>query len=248
MISYTASSSIPGKSIAFSAGKSLIKEIAEPDAIDDSQVQFANARIALVDDDERTREALTFQLTTAGCQVIAFASANEILGRHTVFDCIVADIFMPSMNGLQLQEQLITRNDPIPIVFITGRGDLAMGVLAMKRGAVDVLEKPVQESALLSAIARAVERSRADRERHRSHDALQIRFGSLPARQRQVFILITAGLPNKQVAAELGITERTVKVHRERMRRRMGADSLADLSRIAEILKIHPGRSLSAGI
>ena len=134
----------------------------------------------------------------------------------------------------------------VSIVFITGRRDLSIGVHAMRAGAVDVLEKPVDDEALLTAIERGVQRSRAERTEHTQRLDLEKRFSSLPARQREVFTLITAGLLNKQVAAELGISERTVKVHRERLRRKMGADSLAELSRMAGILQIHPPRAPSA--
>jgi RNA polymerase sigma factor (sigma-70 family) len=195
----------------------------------------------LVEDDERAREAFAFQLGTAGYHVVPFASGNGLLTQWSAdFDCIVADIFLPGMNGLQLQERLINTNNPVSIVLITGRGDLAIGVHAMKRGAIDVLEKPIDDAALLAAVTKGVERSRAERVRHERHAALYERFRSLPARQRDVFTLITAGLPNKQVASELGISERTVKVHRERLRRKMGADSLAELARMAEVLEIQP--------
>ncbi|MBV8773706.1 MAG: response regulator transcription factor [Deltaproteobacteria bacterium] len=201
----------------------------------------------MVDDEERVCEALAFQLSTAGLQVMCFRSAQELLAADlTEFDCILADIFLPEINGLQLQEQLIAVRNFASIVFITGRGDLTIGVQAMRRGAVDVLEKPVGDRELLAAVTRAVERSRAERAQYARHAELEKRFRSLPARQRQVFTLITAGLLNKQVAAELGITERTVKVHRERLRRNMGANSLAELSRMAEILRITPPQTSSA--
>jgi RNA polymerase sigma factor (sigma-70 family) len=204
-------------------------------------------RLAVVEDEERVREALVFQLSSAGFEVMCFASAQDLLGCDPIeFDCIVSDIFLPGINGLNLQEQLIGDGKFASIVFITGRGDLAVGVQAMRRGAVDVLEKPVSEQALLEAVARGVERTRAEREQHARRTELDVRFRSLPRRQREVFSLITAGLLNKQVAAELGITERTVKVHRERLRRHMGADSLAELSRMAEILGI-PSFSGAAG-
>ena len=202
--------------------------------------QPEDASVAVVEDDDGAREALAFQLSTAGYQTVSFPSAVDFLANNQRnFDCIVADIFLPMVNGLELQEQLIDSGNLVPIVFITGRGDLAIGVQAMRRGAVDVLEKPVEDQAILGAIARAVRQARADRASHVRHTELAARFNSLPVRQREVFTLITAGLLNKQVAAELGISERTVKVHRERLRRRMGADSLAELSRIAEILQIH---------
>lgn len=204
--------------------------------------------IAVVDDDERVREALAFQLNTAGFQVTSYPSAHEFLTNKQAsnFDCVVADIFLPGMNGLELQEQLRETGKFVSIVFITGRGDLSIGVHAMRTGAVDFLEKPVDDEALLTAIKRGVQRSRAGRAEHAQRLDLEEPFRSLPARQREVFTLITAGLLNKQVAAELGISERTVKVHRERLRRKMGADSLAELSRMAGVLQIHPARPPSA--
>jgi FixJ family two-component response regulator len=177
--------------------------------------------------------------------VVSFPSAEDLLAKDVCnFDCLITDIFLPAMNGLELQEELSRFAEFVPIVFITGRADLALGVEAMKRGAVDVLEKPVDDGAILNAIARGVALSREQRARSVRRLDLEARFKSLPARQRQVFTLITAGLLNKQVAAEMRITERTVKVHRERLRRKMGADSLAELSRMAEILQVH---SLSNG-
>jgi FixJ family two-component response regulator len=196
--------------------------------------------LAVVEDDDRVREALAFQLSTAGFQVISFASAEELLAGHVAnFDCVIADIFLPRLNGLQLQARLREVSGFVSIVFITGRGDLTLGVEAMKRGAVDVLEKPLDTETLLGAIARGIALSRGERTQRLRRVELEARFKSLPARQREVFTLITAGLLNKQVAAEMRITERTVKVHRERLRRKMGADSLAELSRMAEILQIH---------
>lgn len=206
-------------------------------------------RLAVVEDEQRVREALAFQLSTAGFEVMCFASAQDLLDCDPIeFDCIVSDIFLPGINGLNLQEHLIGDGKFASIVFITGRGDLAVGVQAMRSGAVDVLEKPVSEQTLLEAVARGVERTRAERELHARRAELDVRFRSLPRRQREVFSLITAGLLNKQVAAELGITERTVKVHRERLRRHMGADSLAELSRMAEILGIRSFPRAAGGL
>jgi FixJ family two-component response regulator len=193
----------------------------------------------VVEDEDRVREALAFQVSSAGFQVVSFPSAEDLLAKDVCnFDCLITDIFLPAMNGLELQEQLSRFAEFVPIVFITGRADLALGVEAMKRGAVDVLEKPVDDDAILNAIARGVVLSREQRARSVRRLDLEARFKSLPARQREVFTLITAGLLNKQVAAEMRITERTVKVHRERLRRKMGADSLAELSRMAEILQV----------
>jgi RNA polymerase sigma factor (sigma-70 family) len=198
-----------------------------------------SARVAVVDHDERSREALAFQLTTAGFEVASYPSAQELLANENGnnFDCVVAEIFLPRVNGLQLQEQLMETHNFVSIVFITERDDLSIVVHAMKAGAVDVLSKPIDDEALLTAIERGVQRTRMERKEHIQRFDLEERFRSLPPRQREVFAMITAGFLNKQVAAELGISERTVKVHRERLRRKMGADSLAELARMASMLR-----------
>jgi FixJ family two-component response regulator len=207
----------------------------------------AGGSVAVVDNDERVREALVFQLNTAGFHVVSYPSAHEFLTAKNAgdFECVVADIFLPIMNGLELQDKLREIGKFVSIVFITGRSDMSIGVHAMRAGAVDVLEKPFDDAALLTAIERAVQRTRAGRTEYAQHLELERRFTSLPARQREVFALITAGLLNKQVAVELGISERTVKVHRERLRRKMGADSVAELSRMAGLLQIHAPRAPS---
>jgi RNA polymerase sigma factor (sigma-70 family) len=237
---FTISKSYSVGSQAAPSSKNLTRKIGGWTAVE-PHAEPGDGKIALVEDNERVRDALAFQLSTAGYHVVPFASGPGLLAQCAAdFDCIVADIFLSGMNGLQLQERLINTGNSVSIVFITGRGELAIGVQAMKRGAVDVLEKPIDDAALLNAVMRGVERSHAERLRHERHATLYERFGSLPARQRDVFTLITAGLPNKQVAAELGISERTVKVHRERLRRKMGADSLAELARMAEMLGLQP--------
>jgi RNA polymerase sigma factor (sigma-70 family) len=207
-----------------------------------------SARVAVVDNHERTRLALVFQVSTAGFEVASYASPEELLASKDVssFDCIVAEIFLPRMNGLQLQEQLSESHNFASMIFVTERDDLPLVVQAMKAGAIDVLGIPVDDEALLTAIELGVQRSRARATEHAQRLDLEQRFRSLPPRQREVFTLVTAGLLNKQVAAELGISERTVKVHRERLRRKMGADSLAELSRMAGTLQI-PARAPFAG-
>jgi len=204
-------------------------------------------RIAIIEDEESVRNALVFQLTTAGFEVVAYSSAEELLESADAkdFDCVVADIYLPRMNGLQLQEEL---NRTIPyasIVFITGHGDLSLGMHAMRQGAVDFLEKPVDDQALLSSINRGAQLSRERRvEQFRRIESEKLER-SLTSREREVFALITTGLLNKQVAAELGTTERTVKAHRASVMSKMGAGSLADLVRMAGILDIHaPSKTL----
>jgi FixJ family two-component response regulator len=198
-------------------------------------------RVAIVDDDQRVRQAIAFQLRTASFEVAAYSTAEEVLEAvdTMAFDCVVADIYLPRMNGLQLQEEL---NRVVPyasIVFITGHGDLSLGIHAMRKGAVDFLEKPVDDQALLSSIARGAHLSRRRRTEQFERTELEDLQRSLTAREREVFALITTGLLNKQVGAELGTTERTVKAHRASVMTKMGAGSIADLVRMAGILQIH---------
>ncbi len=187
------------------------------------------------------RQALAFQLGTAGFEVIAYATAEELLEAEDSqkFDCVVADIYLPGMNGLQLQAELNRTVPYASIVFITGHGELSMGMHAMRKGAVDFLEKPVDDQVLLDSIARGAELSRSRRAEHVKRMELEERRDSLTRRERETFTLITTGLLNKQVGAELGTTERTIKAHRSSIMNKMGASSLADLVRMAEILQIH---------
>src|SRR5271163_4331960 len=198
-------------------------------------------RVAVVEDDERLRRALAFQLGTAGFQVIALASGEEFLKIPDAgaFDCIVLDNFLPRMNGLQLQAELHRTVPFVSVVFISGHGDLSLGMYAMKNGAVDFLEKPVDDKVLFAAILRGADLSRERRADCAQRADLEKRPQALTPREREVFALITTGLLNKQVGAELGTTERTVKAHRERVMSKMGAGSLADLVRMAGTLQLH---------
>ncbi len=195
----------------------------------------------MIEDDERVRQAIAFQLRTAGFEVAAYSTAEELLAvvETMEFDCVVADIYLPRMNGLQLQEELNRVVPHASIVFITGHGDLSLGMHAMRNGAVDFLEKPVDDQALLSSIARGAHLSRRRRAEQFERTELEALQRSLTAREREVFALITTGLLNKQVGAQLGTTERTVKAHRASVMIKMGADSIADLVRMAGILQIH---------
>jgi FixJ family two-component response regulator len=198
-------------------------------------------KVAIIEDDEQARKAIAFQLRTAGIEVAAYSTAEELLESVDAieFDCVLADIYLPKMNGLQLQEELNSTVPNTSIVFFTGYGDLSLGMHAMRKGAVDFLEKPVDDQALLRSIARGTHLSRTRRAEQFERTDLEELQRSLTSREREVFALITTGLLNKQVGAELGTTERTVKAHRARVMSKMGADSLADLVRMAGILHIH---------
>jgi FixJ family two-component response regulator len=198
--------------------------------------------VAVVEDDENFREALVFQLVTAGFQVAACPSAESFLesSRSEGYDCIVADICLPRMNGLQLLAEIKQSVPFVSIIFVTGRGDISIGVQAMREGAVDCLEKPIDDQTLLNSIKRATDLYRTRRAEDIRRLELRQREGTLTRREHEVFGLITSGLLNKQVGATLGATERTIKTHRGRVMNKMSADSLADLVRMAEILRIQP--------
>lgn len=197
-------------------------------------------RVALVEDDEPFQRALVFQLGTADFQVVPYNSAEEFLNDTdaTAFDCIVVDNFLPRMNGLELQAALYSAVPFASIVFISGHSDLSLGMHAMRKGAVDFLEKPLDEVALVSSIIRGAGLTRKRRAEHAQRIDLESRLDALTPREREVFALITRGLLNKQVGADLGTTERTVKAHRERVMIKMKADSLAGLVRMSTILEL----------
>jgi two-component system, LuxR family, response regulator FixJ len=207
------------------------------------------ARVAILDDEETVRTALTFQLSTAGFNVTALGSACELFntGGALEFACIVADIFMPQLNGLVLLEKLREAGNPVPVVLITGQGHMSIGVRAMKAGAFDALQKPIDEEALLNAVKQAIELSLKSQQMSNRRAMLEKQLGALPRRQREVFSLLTAGFSNKEVGAELLISERTVKAHRRLLRENLGIDSLAELSRVAELLQISPNQPHSRG-
>jgi len=209
----------------------------------ESSDAIESVRVAVVEDDERARQALTFQLATAGVQVVSHPSAESFLNASDLekFDCIVADIHLPKMNGLQLLERTKQLAPFVSMVFITGHSDMSIGVQAMRDGAVDCLEKPIDDRALLRAIRHGANLSRLKRSVHLRRLELLKRESTLTPREREVFALITSGLLNKQVGAKLGPTERTIKTHRGRIMKKMGADSLAELVRMFETLQ--PGGS-----
>ena len=196
-------------------------------------------KVAVIDDDKSVRSSLTRLIKTAGIEVVSFSSAHEFLDDPCLnqIDCAVTDVRMPGVDGFALQKTLAQTQPHLSLVFITGQGDIPMGVKAMKEGAVDFLEKPVGRKALLEAVSRAAERSREQRVSRVEIDDLQGRYDLLTTRERQVFHFVTAGLLNKEVAAELGTSEQTIKVHRARVMIKMKADSLAGLVHIAEQLR-----------
>ena len=190
--------------------------------------------VFVVDDDVSVRESLELLIMSAGWKPETFASAQEFLSRprSAVPCCLVLDVTLPGLNGLELQQQLGERTE-MPIIFITGYGDVPMTVRAMKAGAVEFLTKPFKDDVLLYAIQGAIERSRAALVRESEMQALQGCYSSLTPREREVLALVANGLLNKQVGGELGISEITVKAHRGQVMRKMKADSIADLVTMA---------------
>jgi FixJ family two-component response regulator len=195
--------------------------------------------VFVVDDDVSVRESLELLIRSAGWQPETFASAQEFLARARIDapSCLVLDVSLPDLNGLDLQQRIVDRTD-MPIVFITGHGDVPTSVRAMKAGAVEFLTKPFGDDVLLEAIGQAIERSHVALAQKAELRALQARHASLTPRERAIMALVVSGLLNKQIAAELGISEITVKAHRGQVMRKMEADSLADLVRVAAALDV----------
>ncbi|SIO17190.1 two component transcriptional regulator, LuxR family [Bradyrhizobium erythrophlei] len=197
--------------------------------------------VIVVDDDASMRRALTNLFQSVGLAVEVFGSASEMLQAKLpdVASCLVLDIRLPGLSGLDFQTELAKANIHIPIIFMTGHGDVPMTVRAMKGGAVDFLTKPLRDQDMLDAVMTAIERDRKRREADRVVANLQAHFEALTPREREILALVSTGLLNKQIAAELGLAEITVKIHRGHVMRKMGAKSLADLLKKAEMLGIN---------
>lgn len=204
-----------------------------------------NAIVFVVDDDLSVREALSSLIRSVGLQVQTFASAKEFLAfeRPNTSACLVLDVRMPELNGLELQRELAQGQRSLPIIFITGHGDIPMTVRAMKAGAVDFLPKPIREQDLLDAIAHSLQRDDAARQQRAELAEIQARYDTLTSREREVVALVVCGMRNKETAAELGISEVTVKVHRHNIMEKMGARSLPRLINMLERLQPSEGGS-----
>src|SRR5499427_1846439 len=201
--------------------------------------------VFVIDDDAPVRGAIGSLIRSVGLRTEVFASVSEFLAhKHSsTTSCLILDVGLPGVSGLEFQSELAKANAEIPIIFITGHGDIPMTVRAMKAGAVEFLTKPFRDQDLLDAIQVALERDKARHEGEKVLSTLRLKFETLTPREQEVMAYVTGGLLNKQVAAEIGITENTVKVHRGNVTKKMGAKSLAELVRMADLLGVRHGTS-----
>lgn len=203
-------------------------------------MQEAGATIFVVDDDEAVRRSLKRLLRSAGWNAEAFATAGDLLERTPITGpgCVLLDVNMPGMNGLELQARMSDAGILLPVVFLTGKGDIPMSVQAMKHGAVDFLVKPVEEDVLFQALKQALRRQAAEAANRRSHDSVMARLARLSVREREVLEWVLQGRLNKQIAFELGIAEKTVKAHRGRVMEKMEAHTIAELVHLCDSVGI----------
>jgi two-component system response regulator FixJ len=201
--------------------------------------QRATPTVFVVDDDEGVRESLRFLLKSVGLLTKVLGSAAEFLASHDANQpgCLVLDVRMPAMSGLELQQQLNLRGDMIPVIFITGHGDIPMAVEAMQHGAFDFLQKPFRDQDLIDRLQKALEKDARNRSELKQRTQILSRFDTLTPREHEVLALMVRGMPNKIMAAELGVSQRTVEIHRSRVMEKTAAGSLAHLVRMSMDLK-----------
>jgi FixJ family two-component response regulator len=204
------------------------------------QILEVEPRVFVIDDDEGVRQALRRLFQSVDLRVAAFGSAAEFLKQKmpSAPSCLVLDVRLPGMSGLDFQSELARAKIHIPIIFITGHGDIPMSVKAMRAGAVEFLPKPFRDQDLLDAVRLGIDRDKARRESEGATSNLRGKYGTLTSREQQIIALVASGFLNKQIAAEIGVTEVTVKVHRGNMMRKMGAKSLAELVRMVDALGV----------
>jgi FixJ family two-component response regulator len=249
-------------SIRFQAPSLQVNSLAAPDrpqgrltddrtkipSLAGKKAEQPTATVIVVDDDDSVRASLGSLLRSVGFQVILLSSVDEFLksGRQGGPSCLVLDIRLPGQSGLELQRELAAADWNLPIVFITGHGDIPMSVQAMKGGAIEFLMKPFRDQDLLDAVQLGLARDRANMENAKATAALRTRFETLTRREREVMALVATGLLNKQIAGDLGLSEITVKVHRGQVMRKMHASSLPELARMADKLQLTTERSHSS--
>jgi FixJ family two-component response regulator len=203
-------------------------------------IKEAQPTVFVVEDDEAVRKLMRTLLTSVGLHTVAYGSAQEFLDRYhpQQCGCLVLDVRMPGMSGLELQQLLNVRGAVLPVIFVSGHGDIPMAVEAMQHGAFDFLPKPFRDQDLIDRVQRALEKDRANRAQLRERDRIRERFESLTPREREVLALVTSGKANKVMAGDLGVSQRTVEIHRARVMEKMDAGSLAQLVRM--VMDLNP--------